>query len=288
MIQRTHIIAIAAVLAIGGTAGALALQHRATANSAVVSHEFGNTSAAAAWSTHGQDAAPMITQLMVHPVDHLSPGADLSFTLRGTHGAKASIHMAGLPTLPMTEVSPGAYHAVYTVGQNDHLDAVTPVLGELSRDGNTNTMALSTPLARNAAPRREVMAATETGHQTTPTARSTEIACATCGTVLRVQRVDLSAPTSGIGGVTGGILGAVVGSQFGGGSGKTLAGVAGAVGGAYAGNAIEKNRNRHSRYDVVVQMQGGRQATVSYDRSPAWRVGDAVRLDAGTLRSQGA
>ena len=288
MIQRSHIVAIAAVLALGGAAGAVALQHRSAANAAVASNDFGNTSSPASWNKQAVDAAPMITHLEVHPVDRLSPGSDLSFNLHGSPGAKASIHMAGRPTLPMTEVSPGAYHAVYTVGQNDNLDPDARVLGELSRGGNTNTMALSMPLTRGAASRGRVMATAEPDRQVTPTGGKAVIACASCGTVLRVQRVDLSTPTTGIGGVTGGILGAVVGSQFGGGSGKTLAGVAGAVGGAYAGNAIEKNRNRHSRYDVVVQLQGGRQETVSYDHSPAWRAGDAVRLEAGALRSQGA
>lgn len=128
-------------------------------------------------------------------------------------------------------------------------------------------------------------AATTTSKPHPAASLATAPTCASCGTVADVHAVVVGGNTSGVGGVTGGVLGAVVGHQFGGGNGKTLASIAGAVGGAVAGNAVERNMKRHTRYDVVVRMADGRRETVSYESLPPFRIGEAVRLEGGSLRA---
>jgi outer membrane lipoprotein SlyB len=112
-------------------------------------------------------------------------------------------------------------------------------------------------------------------------AQNAAAACAVCGTVESVNRVQASASTSGVGAVAGGVVGGVVGNQVGNGRGRTLATVAGAAGGAMAGNAVERNRNTHAVYRVNVRMQDGSLRTV--DSGSSFPVGQPVTVKGNSI-----
>ena len=115
--------------------------------------------------------------------------------------------------------------------------------------------------------------------------------CVTCGTVessVAVQRegkvngVAVGNTTIGIGTVAGGILGGVLGNQVGGGNGKTAMTVIGAAGGAYAGNAVEKNMKKVTVYQMRVRMNNGSVRTIE-QASPV-AAGSSVVVEGNSLR----
>jgi outer membrane lipoprotein SlyB len=115
-------------------------------------------------------------------------------------------------------------------------------------------------------------------------AQRTAAAEAHTGTVIRIDPVERAEQPSGAGAVVGGLLGAVVGHQFGGGSGRTLATVGGAVGGAFAGNAIEK---QHSRavvgYRVEVRLDDGSTRSFRLASPGGLTVGSRVHVEGSTV-----
>lgn len=105
--------------------------------------------------------------------------------------------------------------------------------------------------------------------------------CYECGTVERIEVLEVSGRSSGGGAVLGGIVGGVLGNQVGKGDGKKAATVAGVVGGAVAGNAIEKRSVKHD-YRITVRMDDGRRVTVTQPTISAnLREGSVVRIDNG-------
>lgn len=105
--------------------------------------------------------------------------------------------------------------------------------------------------------------------------------CYECGTVERIEVLEVTGESSGGGAVLGGIVGGVLGNQVGKGDGKKAATVAGVVGGAVAGNAIEKRTVKHD-YRVTVRMDDGRRVTVTQPTiSSNMREGSVVRVDNG-------
>jgi outer membrane lipoprotein SlyB len=115
--------------------------------------------------------------------------------------------------------------------------------------------------------------------------------CADCGTVqsvTAVQRqgqvngVPVGNTTIGLGTVAGGLLGGILGHQVGGGNGKTAATLLGVAGGAFAGNAVEKNMKKVTVYDVRVRMDDG--STRNMDISTAVPVGSKVIVEGKNLR----
>lgn len=107
--------------------------------------------------------------------------------------------------------------------------------------------------------------------------------CASCGTVVSVNVVKQEGEGTGLGAVAGGVVGGVLGNQVGSGSGRKVATVAGAAGGAYAGHQIEKHVKSTQYYNVAVRMDDGSTRAVSYDKEPAFRAGDKVRIVDGAL-----
>ena len=103
-------------------------------------------------------------------------------------------------------------------------------------------------------------------------------ACPECGTVTDVKTVKKEGEGSGVGAVAGGVLGGVIGHQIGSGRGNTVATVAGAAGGAYAGNTIEKNRNKKGHYEVTVRLDSGKTQTVSSGDAPTVKEGEHVKI----------
>jgi outer membrane lipoprotein SlyB len=107
--------------------------------------------------------------------------------------------------------------------------------------------------------------------------------CAQCGIVEAIRAVQSKGSGSGLGAVAGGVTGAVVGNQMGRGNGNTVMTLLGAAGGAFAGNAIEKNVNSHTTYRTTVRMDDGSYRTVSSGHQPAVGIGDKVKIVDGNL-----
>ncbi len=117
------------------------------------------------------------------------------------------------------------------------------------------------------------------------------LACANCGTVessVAVQRqgqvngVAVGGTTVGIGTVAGGVVGGLLGNQVGGGNGKTAATVLGVAGGAFAGNAIQKNMNKVTVYQMRVRMNDGSVRTI--EQGSAVQAGSRVVVEGNSLR----
>ena len=108
-------------------------------------------------------------------------------------------------------------------------------------------------------------------------------ACTDCGVVKSIRLVEKKGGSSGVGAVAGGVLGGVVGHQFGSGRGNTAMTIAGAAGGAYAGNEIEKNKNKKKYWSVSVKMDNGTTRSYSYSNKPEFRQGDRVKALDGRL-----
>ncbi len=103
-----------------------------------------------------------------------------------------------------------------------------------------------------------------------------------CGYVREIQEVRLRGHNEQgavLGTVIGAVVGGVLGHQVGGGKGKKAATVAGAVAGGFAGHAVgERAGGQRDGWQIVVQLQSGRYATVTQRERPQVRVGDYVMI----------
>lgn len=113
-------------------------------------------------------------------------------------------------------------------------------------------------------------------------AKTAAKSCATCGVIESIRAVEVKGDSSGIGAVAGGVAGGVVGNQFGHGGTKTLLTIGGAAGGAFAGDAIEKNLKKHTAWRVAVRLSDGSLRTLSQKSQPPFAVGDRVRIVDGS------
>lgn len=147
------------------------------------------------------------------------------------------------------------------------------------------------PAAKVAAGVHKPVFSSPSKHATPPAVVARANVCADCGTVeavTAVQRqgqvngVAVGNTTIGLGTVAGGVLGGLLGHQVGNGNGKTAATVLGAAGGAFAGNAVEKNMKKVTVYDVLVRMNDG--STRNLDISTAVPVGSKVIVEGKNLR----
>lgn len=108
--------------------------------------------------------------------------------------------------------------------------------------------------------------------------------CGNCGTVANVEPLRHKDKHLGAGTAIGAIAGGVLGNQVGKGNGKTAATVGGAVAGGAIGHQVEKN-NRDTDYGwrFSVDMDNGRQVTVTQRDNPDIRSGDRVRVRNGRI-----
>jgi outer membrane lipoprotein SlyB len=107
------------------------------------------------------------------------------------------------------------------------------------------------------------------------------------GRVQSIEPIRERPKGSGAGAVVGGVLGAVVGNQFGSGVGRAAMTGVGAVGGAVAGNNVERNhREAIVGYHVRIRLDDGRIRTFRRGRLDDLRVGDRIRLVAGSFRRE--
>lgn len=117
-----------------------------------------------------------------------------------------------------------------------------------------------------------------------PAARVAPAVCQECGVIESVNEIEKPGDGSGLGAVAGGVVGAIAGKQVGGGRGRTAMSVLGAVGGAFAGNAIEKNVRKVKSYDITIRFEDGTSRTLSQPTPPVWRTGDRVRFVNGAIQ----
>lgn len=118
--------------------------------------------------------------------------------------------------------------------------------------------------------------------KTAQAAKSPAKSCATCGVIEAIRAVEVKGESSGLGAVAGGVAGGVVGNQFGSGGTRALLTVGGAAGGAFAGDAIEKNLKKHVAWRVEVRLNDGTLRTLSQRAQPPFAVGDRVRIVDGS------
>jgi len=215
-------------------------------------------------------AVPRIDRFEADPADRLDSGTELFFSLSGSPGGTASVRIDGVKgKLSLQEVAAGAYEGAYTIKDRDRISANSAATATLRRGDREASVVLGQSLL--AAGGR------------IPSARSAARNCANCGVVESVNVVEVAGEGSYLGKIAGGVLGAAIGSQIGQGRGTTAAEIAGAVGGVVAGNEIEKRIKKTRHYDVTVRLQGGGMQTISYATEPAFKVGDKIRLENGTL-----
>ncbi len=213
---------------------------------------------------------PRIDRFEVDPAPRLDSGADLFFSLSANPGAKASVRINGVKgKIALQEVAAGIYEGTYTINNRDRISTNAAVTATV-RVGDREASAVLGQSLLAVAGRM-------------PSVRRSAKKCANCGLVESVNVVEVNGDGSYLGKIAGGLIGAVIGSQIGQGRGTTAAEVAGAVGGAVAGNEIEKRVRKTRHYDVIARLQDGGSQTVSYATEPAFKVGDKVRVENGTL-----
>lgn len=155
------------------------------------------------------------------------------------------------------------------------LSAVTigAVTGVLPVAGSKSASGIQPPPAEAA---RVTQAAPQYSREAPRVAQSAP--CRTCGVVESIRTVEVPGETSGLGVVAGGLTGAVVGSQLGRGSGRTVMTIAGAAGGAYAGNAIEKNVKKRTVFRIAVRLDNGTVRSLTQSQQPPFAIGERVRI----------
>lgn len=88
-----------------------------------------------------------IDEFSVEPIDQLTPGNELVFTLRGTPNARATLTISNVVTnLPMQETDTGVYEGRYTIRSRDQFSDTTIVRANLSRGNRVTSVRLQDPL----------------------------------------------------------------------------------------------------------------------------------------------
>lgn len=212
-----------------------------------------------------------------------SPGAVLEPTLteRFRH-SKALV-----PTMAVMGVTVMALAAALVVDKSDAQPG-----GYANMAGSYQSAPGQEAHSPNRTPSTAIQHAPVVVAQAAPKPRTPRVvACATCGTIessVAVQRqgqvngVAVGNTTIGIGTVAGGLIGGVLGNQVGGGNGKTAMTVLGAAGGAYAGNAVEKNMKKVTVYQMRVRMNDGSVRTI--EQASAVAVGSRVVVEGNSMR----
>jgi len=91
--------------------------------------------------------AQTINDFDVQAVDRLTPGTELAFTLWGTPGAQAAMRIDGAQrSVLLLEGSPGVYHGVHTISQNDRIAPDARVSANLRVGQRVATALLDEPL----------------------------------------------------------------------------------------------------------------------------------------------
>jgi outer membrane lipoprotein SlyB len=187
----------------------------------------------------------------------------LRFTLNGTPGGQASVHLQGSNprVLVLEEIRPGEYTVLHRLAAGVRVATDRPLVARLRIGDRVATNSVDNAY-QNVSLR----------------GRGDDKWCADCGVVEAVNTVEVDGNGKVIGTLAGGALGALIGSQIGKGDGRTAAGVAGAVGGALIGREIARRQGHSVQYEVVVRLAQGERKVVMSEAAPTVKVGDAVRI----------
>jgi outer membrane lipoprotein SlyB len=105
--------------------------------------------APAAQAQQYRTVGPAIQGFNVDEVRRLDPGVELPFTLYGTPGGIATIHIRGANrNLTMVETEPGRYEGIYTIGTRDKINPSSEVTANLRVGNNVASSVLSESLLR--------------------------------------------------------------------------------------------------------------------------------------------
>jgi len=107
--------------------------------------------------------------------------------------------------------------------------------------------------------------------------------CYDCGVIESVREVEKPGQATGTGAAVGGIAGGILGRQAGNGRGRDVMTVLGAIGGAFAGNAVEKNTKKQKSYQIDIRFDDGSSRLITQDNPPPWRSGDRIKLVDGVI-----
>lgn len=84
-------------------------------------------------------SAPVIDSFSVEPIENLTAGNDLIFTVTGTPGGKASVRISGVTrTINLDEVDPGEYEGEYTIRSRDKITAKSTIRATLKKKGRSS------------------------------------------------------------------------------------------------------------------------------------------------------
>lgn len=97
-------------------------------------------------------STPRIVSFTVEPVERLSPGTELVFTLEGTPNSRATLTIGTIArNIPMQEVEPGIYEARYVIRNRDNITANTAIRANLQRNRLVTSARLQQSLLDNTA-----------------------------------------------------------------------------------------------------------------------------------------
>ena len=90
-------------------------------------------------SAQAATPVPVIDSFNVEPIETLTPGNDLIFTLTGTPGGKASVRISGVTrTINLEEVDPGEYEGEYTIRSRDKITAKSTIYATLKKKSRSS------------------------------------------------------------------------------------------------------------------------------------------------------
>ena len=118
-----------------------------------------------------------------------------------------------------------------------------------------------------------------TGYQPPPPPPPPPSCYHNCGVVQDIQQVYVQGDNRNatLGTVIGAVVGGALGNQVGHGRGRTAATIGGAVAGGFAGHAIgSRSDGQGNAWQIVVQLDDGRYATVTQREPPNVQIGDYV------------
>jgi len=252
---------------------------------------------ALAWARVGP---PQVDGFDVEEVPALGEGTSLHFTLYGTPGGAARLHIDGAARpLVLAETTPGVYEGRYLIGSDDRVAPDSHVDAELRLAGEVVSASLEEPLVLGASPSPDItltQAPTPAPRPVEPVMATpvpmvpvapppaAEPRCDDCGVVQAIRPVERPGSAGYAGAITGGVLGAIVGDKVGRGEGRRFARILGALGGAFAGREIERANTRRTSYEVALRLDSGEQRMLHFEGPPPVKVGDRVRLARGGVQ----
>lgn len=257
-------------------------------------------SVVAAVALVGVTAIALAVAMIGKPPARTDESSSTPAGLSASAGASAgSMSFSGLPPTgagPVAQAGPSAEPVPYPAYGTGNGGAATPATnagpavaaggnGSANPGASSGHAATAVPATTNANPAYPAPPAARHATPVATRAAATEReTCLSCGTVVSVHAVTVSAPTTGVGAVGGGAVGAVVGSQVAGRGDRTLGAFLGALGGGLVGHQVEKQARRTTVYDVRVRMEDGSYRTLR--ESTPWKVGAKVNVNGHTLRSR--